>query len=1164
MNVVKNFFKKINFQVALILLLPLVLNIIWFKNGNIMGTAESGLPFYNFQIAYNSNKDAWAFYALGHPVNIGVAAAPTYWFLTKLQNLHISGFIVQATFLWLIFIVSGFAIYKLVSELFPDIDEFHILLSVLFYWFNPFSLVNIWSRFLNNFFFFYALLPLSVYLLIRGYKTRKYIYAIWIGLTSAILSYGLTSIAFDFLLWTIFLYFSIFFFLTHKKDRNFIIKFLILTIFFWIMANFWWISQVFSYLLLGSFNAVSSTSFKTDTNFNTFSLISERLGQLTYIFRLKHAEFFNNNVLDWIKIFLFSPIVLFEFLISGIFLLPLIFRRKNIYVLMFSGLMLISIFFAKGDSPPLGEIFDRAFLSFSFLQLFRNPFEKIGFILSFSATILFAVGCFEVERLVGRRRITYRSILLFFLLVIWGFPFWTGYVFTASEAPTNKLEVGYQVKVPDSYKDISQWLAAQNSNFRLVVLPIGSEGITYKWEKGYSGVELSNQLFPKSAISFNTNIPFYDDISSNLERLFLTKEGITKIMDILNSKYILIRKDIDWKIRNMRDPDSIRTRMDKIASASGYRKVKEIDNLTFWENIKWQDKSVYLTNQLIKSIKSNSIEDLLSVETDRSVAIYNKETSIDPNLELSEIVHPNFKFGLGTKGLERSVILREDIIFPAVRILPSSSLYPLVLLKERLEFTAIGDPNYKIIKKISLLGKRLVEAERESTLSDFDGMFKALDNYEKQLKELYIYPLGDNPNEKDPHFVQEDLYKLFLEHSKTIEKLIEILPDNKKEKIQTLKKTLRDFVINKGINPEFGYLEKTDFPVKDRIIYQFNIDKDGSYELLFNIKDWNAYYKKSLAEPILFQLDENLILRRGEDKDGKISFGFLDLTTGKHEIGWNAIEPKNLLDIPLEFTMEVDHGVAEKSFPIKNFDPYATYILNINYLIKKGNGVLVSIEGNNDSLKKDVVQRQFRKNLSTDFYDFDLRKYTAYFIPSRTTDKARVIFSVFPWNNCHDIYQSKGKEKCEEESFKRPYDRTTQVVLGEASLVKVMTEAPFFKLDKPEIPERELPGIVFNKVNNSEYQVNIKNAKEKYALILSELYDPAWQVRDQNGVNIAENHFLANGYANGWIIDKKGDYQFLVKFIPQDLLRIGYRVSIMSLILGFGVVIFLKFIKTTR
>lgn len=1157
---IKSKLKSINLSILLILVIPIILNIIWFKNGNIMGTAESGLPFYNFQIAYNSNKDAWAFYALGHPVNIGIAAAPTYWFFARLQDLGSPAIFLQASFLWLIFVASGVAIYKLVKELFPEIHGIHALMGVLFYWFNPFSMVNIWNRFLNNFFVFYALLPVCGYLLMRGLRNKNYSFAILIGVVSAIFSYALTSMVFIILFWMVLFYLSIFYFCSNKQHRLFIVKFFLLTLFFWGFVNFWWIGQVFSYVFLGSFNAVSSTSFKTDTNYNTFSLISEGLGFLSSIFRLKHTGFFNNIEIGWVNVYLFPVIVFFEFLISSIFLLPLIVKKRNIYILMYGGLMLASIFFTKGNSPPLGEIFDRAFLSFPFLQLFRNPFEKFGFILSFSTAILFAVGCFEAERLIGsNRKFIYRSIVLFFLLVVWGFPFWTGYIFTSLEAPTDKLEVGYQVKVPNAYKDASSWLESQNSNFRLVVLPIGGEGITYKWDKGYSGVELSNQLLPKTSISFNTNIPFYDDISNNLERLILTQGDITKILDVLNSKYILVRKDIDWKIRKMRDPDNINARLENIASSSSLRKVKETKDYIFWEYTDWKDKSLYLTNHLVKSVQAISIEDLLSAETDSPTStLYNSKPLIDENLQSSEIVHPNFRFGLGEKNFELSVILREDIIFPSVKFLPSSPLYPVILVKEKLKIVTIGDPNYKLTEKISLLGKRLVEAEKEAALSDFGGVSIALDNYGKQLKELYLYSLGDNPNGKNPYFVQEDLYKLFARHSEVIERLVKIAPIDREEEIKALQKTLKEFVLGKGIEPIFGYMEKPDYPLKNRIIYQYTVDKAGSYELLFNIKDWNTNFKKPFNEPIIFQIDENLVSKKGELKENGISFGFIDLTSGKHEIGWNALEPKNLVETPLEFSMQVDHGVVEKSFPVKDFDPYSTYILDMNYLIKKGSGALVSLEGNNDSIKKDVIQRQFRRNFSPDNYNYDIRNYTAYYIPARTTDAVSMIFSVFPWNNCHDIYRSNYKERCENEPFRRPYDRNTEISLSDVSLVKVMTEPPILKLEKPNFKERELPEITFNKLNNAEYQVSIKNAKEEYALILSELFDPAWSIVSQYGENIKNDHFLANGYANGWIIDKKGDYQFLVKFIPQDLLRLGQKISIISLILGLGFVTFAR------
>ena len=149
-----------------------------------MGTAEAGLPFYDFQIQYNVNKDAWANYALGYPANISVASIPTNLLFAFLQNFGIPVFLMQAFFLCITLIISGISIYFLTKNFFPNVGKKFLILAPLFYWFNPFSMVNVWNRFLNNFFIFYMLLPASVLFFLKGLQSRRYIYAFFIGLIS--------------------------------------------------------------------------------------------------------------------------------------------------------------------------------------------------------------------------------------------------------------------------------------------------------------------------------------------------------------------------------------------------------------------------------------------------------------------------------------------------------------------------------------------------------------------------------------------------------------------------------------------------------------------------------------------------------------------------------------------------------------------------------------------------------------------------------------------------------------------------------------------------------------------------------------------------------------------------------------------------------------------
>ena len=80
-----NLIKKIKHSYFLIAVIAAVLVSIWFKNGNIMGTGESGLPFYDFKIQYKSVETAWFNYGLGGPVNASFASTPTYYFLWQLS-----------------------------------------------------------------------------------------------------------------------------------------------------------------------------------------------------------------------------------------------------------------------------------------------------------------------------------------------------------------------------------------------------------------------------------------------------------------------------------------------------------------------------------------------------------------------------------------------------------------------------------------------------------------------------------------------------------------------------------------------------------------------------------------------------------------------------------------------------------------------------------------------------------------------------------------------------------------------------------------------------------------------------------------------------------------------------------------------------------------------
>lgn len=1147
-----------NRVIILVLIIATFLVGVWFRDRNIMGMAESGLPFYNFQLAYDANKSTWNNYALGFPTNISIAAMPTYWLMAQMQNLGIPGFLLQASFFWLVLVISGISIYYLTKTLFPILDSKILILSVLFYWFNPFSMINVWNRFLNNFLVFYMFLPVVLLFLVKGLKDRKYFYAILIGLISAIFSYALTSIAFNFLIWLVIFYITVFFiFINNKfKDRLFVIGFFLLTFSFFCLVNLWWISQIFSYVNTGSYSTVTQTSFSSNTNQTIFATLSHRLGNITDIIRLQHATFLSEESnIKWIELYTSPLISGFSFLLPLVIFLPLVIAKKNIFILLMSGLMIVSIFLSKGSNSPFGEILNFAFQKAAFLQAFRNAFEKFGFILPLAGAPLFAFGIFILKEKFKRYGKYIYSGSILWVIMIFGLPFWTGLIFTNNEFPASLPQTGYQVKVPQYYKDASIWLSKQADSFHLLVFPIGGEGITYNWEKGYAGVELSNQLLPKTSVSFQTNVPFYENISKDLEKSFINGADFTKVANALNAKYIVSRNDIDWRARTMRDPQNIFNEL-KIKKDQ-FKLVKNFGALTFWENLKWQDKQIYSASEIVVVSPQATVLDyeLLGGE----IVILDDDAQLKDMRSNKYLLHPTNRFSLGSN-LRRFSLSGQDI-FPHVKYSPGSKMYNPILLKERFELKTTPNIADKVRLGIQLLGKRLVEAKTDVQTNNDNNVLIALREYEKILTEISsLFPEYANYYKGDfnKQFVkQEDYYSIFFEHKKILKELINSFSSKIQtvEGIKNIQKTIDSVLINAYIQPAFGFLEDQNFPVKNRIVYKFDVKDPGDYELFWGGEVLDKYYKNNSEEKIALQIDNKIVsLRPVITNSGPRSFGKIYFSKGVHEISLNADEGINLIDTPPEIKMEVKHGEERRTFPIKNYDPYASYTLSFDYYIKLGSGLKIELEANNSKIFEGKIEPDYSKFLGPDNYDFGEKHLATLFKVNKNADSVKLILKTEPWNDCESIFFTKDKKQCDNLTFRYPYDRTTEVLIKNISVTRNLVDEPVLIKLGASVAAGS-PDISISKINNTKYLVKVENAKDSYILILSELFDPGWKLFTEGGKEFMGRHLLANAYANGWEVDKKGNYQLIIEFTPQRLLNLTSMISLLAFIFGFLILI---------
>lgn len=90
--------------------------------------------------------------------------------------------------------------------------------------------------------------------------------------------------------------------------------------------------------------------------------------------------------------------------------------------------------------------------------------------------------------------------------------------------------------------------------------------------------------------------------------------------------------------------------------------------------------------------------------------------------------------------------------------------------------------------------------------------------------------------------------------------------------------------------------------------------------------------------------------------------------------------------------------------------------------------------------------------------------------------------------------------------------------------------------------------VSYNRLNPTQYIVNVTTSAPFY-LVFSDSYDKGW-IASINGETIPNAyHFTANGYANGWYLNKTGTYSVNLQFAPQNYLYAGAAISILSLII---------------
>lgn len=1108
------------YSLITIFIIPLILTCIWFNGGYIMGTGESALPFYNLYEYEEITRYSWNPDGLGSANGITVAGWPFYFLGKQLINIGLSEVFIEVALFYVLFVTAGFSICLLIKQMFPKLDNVFVLSGMFFYWFNPFATINVWNRFLYNYMVFWALLPFALFLFIKGLNKRSYVYAIFTSLSTVVFSYALTSIPFNIILWLVFIYTAGFFLYIKRLTLGFTVKYLIITAVTYFLFNFWWVGQFVTSIFASSF-AVGFNSFSTVGNLSSLRTISEKHGDILNLIALLPGDF----GASWMHYY--NPPIFYGFILFFSFVLLFTIKKIKIWqVLYFGGLYFLSIFLMKGAGPPFGELFSWFFSNISAFQVFRNPFEKFGFILSLSYSVLFGFAIAEFTKIIKSEKVKniFLIIVSFYTIIFLGYPFWTKKVFTSND--TQGKTRSYEVKVPEYYKEANKWLQEHSDNSRFISLPIGGEGMTYTWDKPYSGVELSATLFNTPNISFNTTTPYFNVYVSELSKYQLSNKAFG-FYPFTSIKYILLRDDIAYKERKVADPKSILSRFD--SDENYVNKVYENGALTIYDlNQKYIWPKIYTTNNFYFS---NS-PDLYRVT---------KYTDGFPTNK-----HAIFKYDKNSEAVEEKFDNKAIIIFPDkvycpidantirnytedgviarlfyVKHLPDSNLFPLVLLKEKLSSPPRSDHEAWLIYQNGLLGKRAVEVYKLAKGGADRNMIKrAEERYAKHMEfiknDISAYigstgPIGELL--RNSLLYQEWLFMQFESNLS----------------LSYVQMYIHD------VNLKPAYLLPESEEGMEYIVYSYNVLNDSFFQI-------NFFEKES---------DDRLYIDgKRYEKNDNLNNSDIFFEKGVHEIALSVnTSDENSIVLNKEEVVGINED-NEYGWIIDVPDEPVEYKLSFDYKFISGDEFQISFEQNIDSENSKI----FSQKISNNENNKDWKNYKTTFTTSNGTEEGWFSFDKAVNKQCR---KSVFNESCVEvvpkysveiRNLLLEYNSTPEVVLENTNAL--------IHIDKPQTI------TLFEKINPAKYVVHVKKTdKIPEMLVFSELYSSEWKAEYSDGIKLPdEDHFLVNVYANGWLIDREGNYEITISYASQKMLEVGKTISLYSTIIGicFVLVMLLK------
>lgn len=1125
----------------------------WFKGNTLYGGAEVGLFGYNPERWLEISKYIWWDVAApGQLIPHFITGVPIYFFFYILELIGLSPQNIQQLFFFLMLFLMGYGMFLLAFDILDEDKKKYSLIAAIFYLFNAYTLVSVWHRFLYSTIILAAVLPLLILFWRRWIKEGRIFNLNFFLLVNFLSVYMYGNLASVITVWIAFLLISlaeIFFpwqgkFNAGKLSGRFLAGFI-----FWLLTNMWWITPTF---LIAP--GLLPQQHSSEDNLGTLVQLS-RQTIMPYLLQLVNPYylFYRQELGTIYSSFIFRMI---PWIISAVILLGLIVSLRLKDYAKYSVIFIILLLLAKGAAPPFAYPLIFGFKHLYILGVLRNPFEKLGILLPVFGAILFIVGLQKFFKWGNKYLGLFitRLVFIFVLIILFGYawPMVGGRVFGTKQFPV-------RVKVPDSYIEADEWLKQQKVNQGVINqgvilhLPFsGKDVVTYNWDAGYHGVDQNEILFTSlPSLSRVVGIKRVDDTLNSLTYFFnspfFEDKRILRILQSFNISYIVLHKDTKWadiatygKDIRLMDPSEMETNLN---SLSFLQREINFGNLVIYKlrNQYYQPKiTLFETGNLVYPQEANIMQFLNFFENEGQFITIEPSDLAPPILskikDISIFPQNSLRYFIASESaltsMANSMLFQSYGSDPIVR--------QLHVIKDTFSQTGELD-SQDLVKEMILANDSLIRFFSDNTLSN-ESRLSILDTYQHSQKRIF-----------KSNFKTSNLYTAFKDRLADVFNLHLYLLEQAKRsgsvqqsKISEIQNNLIEGLKVNNLLPNFLQTYLPAEQTINRKILQLKVPLQAKYELVMPYRDVLDAYPEFLSELDL-RINNQPLSTQGKIDKNIISFGDFDFDSDTYEISYNLLQSSNLVPPLNQFWKAGQVIEGPETMQLISTNGQIAFLESMIKIVTGGDIYEISF----DVLPKQKAELYVELIQNSEM--FDAKNQYQSLQPNEC-----II------HNCYLIQLDPGKTDWQRYTFLTPplnlaSQKANIRILGVAGevLIKNFQVKRFY--DENIILRKTPPGVIENSFNNLVtmnyqnpvmYKGGISIDKPTF-LFFKETFHPGWTLeltKDSKAQRI-DQHYLGNLYGNVWWIDKSGDYDFKIEFIPQRNVNNGVVVAITTGIL---------------